>query len=247
MKWLAIDPGETTGWSLWDDKKLVDADQMSMWKFADSIYDAVAVPGDIQYLAGLLDGEGHIAIQNKEHSCGRIQINMTNAAPLEWCATTFGGNFNGPYDKGKGKKKVYTWSTAQADTVVRILSQVRPHLKVKGEDADGVLDFLDEKGVEPSPFVGISAMVIEQWQLYPWELQNLAWDQCRTARLIGALTLICRQFGIKLVFQGADIKEGAIQAGAEALFIEPVHENRHANDATMHGVFYLAKNGKAPV
>lgn len=92
----------------------------------------------------------------------------------------------------------------------------------------------------------LSAMVIEQWQLYPWELQNLAWDHCRTARLIGALELICRKFGIELIFQGADIKKGAQAAGAEALYLEPVHENRHANDSIQHGVFYLAVNGEPP-
>lgn len=246
-KWLCVDPGETTGWSLWDGKDLLDADQTSMWQFADDVYRAVAaVPGDIMYLAGLLDGEGHIAIQNKKHPCGRIEIKMTDPAPLQWCLSKFGGNLNGPHPKGDGHKDSFTWNTAQADTVARILAQVRPHLKVKGSAADSVLDFLDEKGVEPPQFVGISAMVVEDWQLYPWELQNLAWDKCRTARLIGALTLICRQYGIKLVFQGADIKKGAQAAGAEALYLEPVHENRHANDSIQHGVFYLAVNGGPP-
>jgi hypothetical protein len=103
---------------------------------------------------------------------------------------------------------------------------------------------LDDDAVEEHS--KLSAIVCEEWQLYPWELQNLAWDKCRTARVIGALTLICRRFGIKLEFQGAGIKKGAVAAGAETLFIEPVHENRHANDATMHGVFYLAKNGGPP-
>lgn len=92
----------------------------------------------------------------------------------------------------------------------------------------------------------LGAIICEQWQLYPWELQNLAWDECRTARLIGAITLICRRFGIKLIFQGADIKKGAQAAGAEALYLEPVHENRHANDSIQHGVFYLAVNGGPP-
>lgn len=244
--WLAIDPGETTGWALWRDKDLIDADQAPMWEFVDAVAESVATPGNIMYLAGLLDGEGCISIQNKEHPCARIEVKMTDAAPLEWCADTFGGNFNGPYDASAGRKPFYTWTTAQADTVSRILTQVRAHLKVKQDAADDALDFLDEKGVDAPQFAGISAMVIEQWQLYPWELQNLAWDQCRTARAIGALTLLCRQYGIKLIFQGADIKNGAIAAGAEAMFLEPVHENRHSNDAIMHGVFYVARHGGAP-
>jgi hypothetical protein len=34
---------------------------------------------------------------------------------------------------------------------------------------------------------GVEFVVIEDWQLYPWELENLGWDKCRTARGIGAL------------------------------------------------------------
>lgn len=150
--WLCDDPGETTGYSIWQGKKLIWADQMPMWEHADAIY--------------------------------------------KWAAT---GDYSALGD-----------------------------FELEG---DGRL----------------TAIVCEQWQLYPWELQNLAWDECRTARLIGAMTLTCRQFGIKLIFQGADIKKGAQAAGAESLYLEPVHENRHANDSIQHGVFYLATHrGKAP-
>lgn len=151
--WLCVDPGETTGFSLWDaDGKLVWADQLPMWNFIDALY--------------------------------------------QW---------------------------AVDGLVPRTLMENGEHL-----DHD------------------LGAVVCEEWQLYPWELRNLAWDKCRTARAIGGLTLICRQFGKQLVFQGADIKNGAQAAGAEALYLEPVHENRHANDSIQHGVFYLAKNGKPP-
>ncbi len=150
--WLCVDPGETTGYSIWDaDGKLRWADQLPMWKFCDAVWEWVAEKG-------------------------------------------------GPASLGAP------------------------------EDVTGDL----------------AAVVCEQWQLYPWELENLAWDECRTARLIGALTLITRRFFIQFILQGADIKEGAVQAGAESLFLEPVHENRHANDSIMHGVFYVAKNGGAP-
>lgn len=155
--WLCVDPGETTGWSLWDqDGELVWADQTPMWKFADLVYETAAREGN--------------------------DNDLRRAVP---------------------------WA----------------------EDVE----------VE-----GITAIVCEQWQLYPWELENLAWDECRTARVIGALTLICRVFGIQFIIQGADIKEGAKQAGAEALYLEPVHENRHANDSIQHGVFYKAVNGGPP-
>jgi len=99
-------------------------------------------------------------------------------------------------------------------------------------------------------FVGITRIVAEDWRLYPWALKTgeLAWDQCRTARLIGALTMICRMGGIEFTLQGAKIKERAEAAGAEALFLSPRKENRHANDAIRHGVYFQAiARGVAPV
>jgi hypothetical protein len=153
--WLCVDPGETTGFSIWDaDGKLIFAEQLPMWKFIDFV--------------------------------------------LQW---------------------------VEDGLIPRALA---------GDE----IDHLDHD---------LAAMIVEEWQLYPWELQNLAWDKCRTARAIGALTLICRHFGVELIFQGADIKKGAQAAGAEALYLEPVHENRHANDSIQHGVFYQAVNEGPPV
>lgn len=162
MYWLCVDPGETTGYSVWKDGEMILADQTPMWEFIDVVdmtlrgpsSEAVARPG-----------------------CGHIGL-----------------------------------FTPEGEPVV------------------------------------LEAMVVEDWQLYPWVIRQggLDFDKCRTARAIGALTLLCRQHGIKLIFQGADIKKGAQAAGAEALYLEPVHENRHANDSIQHGVFYLAVNGGPP-
>lgn len=93
----------------------------------------------------------------------------------------------------------------------------------------------------------ISLIVVENWTLYPWELRkgHLDWDECRTARLIGSLYQVCRLMGWDYEQQPAQIKERAIAAGAEAYFSHPLRENRHANDATMHGVFRIAKQAGA--
>jgi predicted xylose isomerase-like sugar epimerase len=58
--------------------------------------------------------------------------------------------------------------------------------------------------------------------------------------LIGSITQTCRMAGIQLILQGAKIKERAEAAGAKALFMSPLDENRHANDAIRHGVYYQA-------
>jgi hypothetical protein len=86
----------------------------------------------------------------------------------------------------------------------------------------------------------VQRLVVEDFRIYPWKAADLAWDSVRTARAIGALELIARVANIPITLQGASIKETAEAAGAEILFLHPLHENRHANDAIRHGVFYLA-------
>ncbi len=92
----------------------------------------------------------------------------------------------------------------------------------------------------------LARIVMEDWRLYPWVMYTpdgrashaLDFDQCRTARLIGAITHVARIAGIPVHLQGADIKETAVAGGAEQLFYKPLHENRHQNDAIMHGTVY---------
>ncbi len=160
MWWLCIDPGETTGWSLWKDGELIFAEQDPMWEFID-------------------------------------KLDMTLRGP---------------------SSEAVAWP--------------------------GCIGIFTPDG-EP---VTLEAIICEDWLLYPWVIQagGLDFDKCRTARAIGAITLLCRQHGCELIFQGASIKKGAQAAGAEALYLEPVHENRHANDSIQHGVFYLAVNGEPP-
>lgn len=94
-------------------------------------------------------------------------------------------------------------------------------------------------GVEPEDNAGpIGRIVCEDFRIYPWECKNLAWDQVRTARLIGALTFMARLKGIPFVLQGAKIKDRAVKGGAEQYFYRPLHENRHVNDSIMHYVFF---------
>jgi hypothetical protein len=104
--------------------------------------------------------------------------------------------------------------------------------------AEGEIPDLRE-GVDPAANAGpIGRIVCEDWALYPWELRNMKWDKCRTARVIGALTMLAHQFSIEIVFQPAAIKDAAQKAGAEQLYYRPLRENRHANDAIQHFVYF---------
>lgn len=95
------------------------------------------------------------------------------------------------------------------------------------------------EGVSSDDNVGrIGRIVCEDWKLYPDKLKALAWDQCRTARALGALKLIARKNECEYVLQPAAIKKRAMDGGAREFFYRPEHDNRHMNDAIMHYFFY---------
>lgn len=94
---------------------------------------------------------------------------------------------------------------------------------------------------------GCQLLVYEDWALYPWKLQELAWDKCRTARGIGALEFVCQAAGIPYESQPASTKDAAESGGAADLFLRPLDENRHANDAIRHAVYKALGAGKAVV
>jgi hypothetical protein len=157
VRWLSVDPGEDTGWALWEDGDLIDAGTDKLWQFGEAVYAATHEDSESLELVG------------------------------------------------------------------------------------------DDLALK---FIGVERIVCEDWRIYPWEAKKgtLNWDQCRTARLIGGLTLVAKMKGMEFVLQGAKIKERAEAAGAEALFMSPLVENRHANDAIRHGVYYLAiERGARPV
>lgn len=99
----------------------------------------------------------------------------------------------------------------------------------------------EEGDVDPEWFRGVTTFVLEDFILYPEEAMSgrLNWDRLRTVRFIGAMTLIADQNELRIFLQPAKIKSYATAQGAQELFDHPLHENRHQNDAIMHGVFYF--------
>lgn len=158
MKWLTVDPGDTTGWATWRDKdpEPLEVGQDPNWDFVDTLADGLAVGTHGDFQVGMCGGD--------------------------YCVE---------------------------------------------EDPSG-------------PFAGVELIVVEDFLLYPWELRDgsMDWDAVETARVIGGILALARTANVRVVFQGADIKELAEAGGAEDLFVRPLHPNRHANDAIRHGVYY---------
>lgn len=148
-KWIACDPGETTGYSVWSGATLVCAGQADLWEFVRCV-----------------------------------------AAPL---------------------------------AAAGVWRHQDPELLRRVKDWE--------------------LLVMEEWQLYPWKAQDLAWDRQDTVRGIGALQLAAEALGRPYSLQPAAIKEAAEAAGAADLFSFPLYPNRHANDALRHGTYYLASKG----
>ncbi len=100
--------------------------------------------------------------------------------------------------------------------------------------------WLRDESYEEHLSLPVGRIVCEDFLLYPHEMAKhaLDWNPVRTARLIGALTLIARVADIPFVLQGAKIKKQAEAAGAEAFFYRPLHENRHQNDAIRHYSYF---------
>jgi hypothetical protein len=101
------------------------------------------------YLAGIIDGEGHIAAQVRRD--GRqitFQIVVVNTSweLMEWLAP-LGGTVRlaGLAGSNKRTKTMWKWVVTGLLNVQGVLHCVRPHLVIKGAQADRVLHLIAER------------------------------------------------------------------------------------------------------
>ena len=103
----------------------------------------------IAYLAGVVDGEGTITI-HKHKFYGReayqlrprLIVSNTDAALLKELQRRHGGTITSHREATAKSKKCYLWRVAAIDEIFNLVSAMRPHLLVKGKQADLILDFL---------------------------------------------------------------------------------------------------------
>jgi hypothetical protein len=96
---------------------------------------------DAAYLAGFIDGEGSIMIVPRFTTFSTtLQASNTNRNVLDWIASTtgVGGVFAGRKASGPNRA---TWQwICHGDGAETVLRQIRPHIKVKAEQADLAID-----------------------------------------------------------------------------------------------------------
>ena len=105
------------------------------------------------YLAGVIDGEGHIAVfrrkatlpyTNSRYSL-RVEIGMCSFETINWIQERFGGTIykkkrTRTLDTGKLRKQSYavSWSSQKACV---LLQKVKPFLITKSREADIAIDY----------------------------------------------------------------------------------------------------------
>lgn len=91
---------------------------------------------DYVYLAGLLDGEGCIAMRQTKTAFVRVTVSiaMTHEPVVRWLHETFGGGFYRDRPRTERWKACYRWIIFDQEAA-DLLTQCRRYLKVKREQA----------------------------------------------------------------------------------------------------------------
>jgi len=100
---------------------------------------------DLAYIAGLVDGEGHICIlsaNNETSFTTQLGISNTDREILDWIQGIFDGYI---YDKQKikGRKQGYQIRWNKQVRIKEILTLLLPYLRIKKIQALMVLEFID--------------------------------------------------------------------------------------------------------
>jgi len=96
---------------------------------------------------------------------------------------------------------------------------------------DGVPDLL--VGYEPD------MAVMEDFILYPWRSQALAWNQLRTVQYLGVMKYLLDEAEISYVLQKAVL----VKKLSKRLIGK--YSSQHERDAVTHGIVYLQRQGLA--
>lgn len=85
---------------------------------------------DRGYAAGLFEGEGWVGcwVGRGGYLHPYLRINMTDEGPLRRMQGIFGGNINGPYERGPDRKPIYAWGVNGWDALEAIHAEIGEQL-----------------------------------------------------------------------------------------------------------------------
>lgn len=85
-------------------------------------------------------------------------------------------------------------------------------------------------------------IVYETWRLYPAMARKMVGNDMQPAQLVGIIRFLARKHGVRLVSQGANIKEIAMKSMPEYIKQRMVAcSEQHDKDALMHLWYYAFK------
>lgn len=92
---------------------------------------------DAAYLAGFIDGEGSVMLYHRRDVAAlRITASNTSRGVLDWIAMVTGVGQVVSHKRSSEIHKTPHWWQANAEAAESVLRQIRPHLKIKQEQAD---------------------------------------------------------------------------------------------------------------
>lgn len=94
----------------------------------------------LAYLAGILDGEGclSLGVRKKIYVTPTVQVTNTDKRLIDWLDSCIPGHIYSTKEIRPNRKKAWLWSIAGAKAR-ELIRSVRPFLKLKGEQADIIL------------------------------------------------------------------------------------------------------------
>lgn len=97
---------------------------------------------DIRYLAGLIDGEGHIGFTETTNGNGvnpRLLVYNTYRPVIQALYDRWGGWLG---EDTRRPKTCYTWSASSQPVMEKAINDLLPHLIIKQDKAQEVLRFI---------------------------------------------------------------------------------------------------------
>jgi hypothetical protein len=106
---------------------------------------------DLAWAAGFIDGEGHMGVHvindrrgatdvaRRQRLAVRIVVGQCNHEPLDFLATLFGGSIRLRNQRTSTNREQWVWELGTANKVAAAICRLRPYLRVKGDEADGLL------------------------------------------------------------------------------------------------------------
>lgn len=109
---------------------------------------------DWAWLAGIIEGEGCIGVDNKGRRTGGINVTMTDEDIVRRLYENFGGRLRGPsVPKNSKHKPVWYWTVGKKEHVKPILLVIRPYMgQRRGSRIDELLELYAQLEKEQSTF-----------------------------------------------------------------------------------------------